>query len=233
MRGLQIAIDGPAGAGKSTVAKLIARQLGYTYIDTGAMYRAIALAVLRAEVPVSDADAVAAVANRCRITFVPDDQGSEHRILLNGEDVTDEIRSPRISQTVSTIAAIPAVRERLLAVQRSLAAHGNVVMDGRDIGTVVLPQAQVKVFLTASLGERTQRRLKELRRQGYDTDEATLSSEILARDQRDAQRSVAPLKRADDAHLVDTTGKEPEVVVQEILAICQERLRQSARLGRS
>jgi len=219
---LVVAIDGPAGAGKSTVARQVAEALGYLYIDTGAMYRALTLAVLRAGVAVDDAAAVAAVVDTARVDLEPGPRGN--RVLLNGEDVTAAIRLPEVSAAVSQVAAVPAVRERLVALQRHLAQGGGVVMDGRDIGTVVLPQADVKVFLTASLEERARRRWLETRACGHGQDLEAVRKNLEERDRLDSSRAVAPLRVADDAVIIDTTGRPVERVVAQVLRLCRRRL---------
>ena len=217
-----IAIDGPAGAGKSTVARKVAAALGYLYIDTGAMYRALTLAVLRAGVPVDDPAAVAAAVAGVRIRLEPSPAGN--RVFLDEEDVTAAIRSPEVSAAVSQVAAIPEVRRRLVTLQRQLAAEGGVVMDGRDIGTVVLPHADLKVFLTADLEERVRRRYLELQAAGHGLDLEEIRSNLEERDRLDTGRAVSPLRIADDAVIIDTTDRPVERVVAEVLRLCRRRL---------
>ena len=217
-----IAIDGPAGAGKSTVARKVAAALGYLYIDTGAMYRALTLAVLRAGVPVDDPAAVAAAVAGVRIRLEPSPAGN--RVFLDEEDVTAAIRSPEVSAAVSQVAAIPEVRRRLVTLQRQLAAEGGVVMDGRDIGTVVLPHADLKVFLTADLEERARRRYLELQAAGHGLDLEEIRSNLEERDRLDTGRAVSPLRIADDAVIIDTTDRPVERVVAEVLRLCRRRL---------
>jgi len=219
---LVIAIDGPAGAGKSTVARKVAAALGYLYIDTGAMYRALTLAVLRAGVPVDDPAAVAAAVAGVRIRLEPSPAGN--RVFLDEEDVTAAIRSPEVSAAVSQVAAIPEVRRRLVTLQRQLAAEGGVVMDGRDIGTVVLPHADLKVFLTADLEERVRRRYLELQAAGHGLDLEEIRSNLEERDRLDTGRAVSPLRIADDAVIIDTTDRPVERVVAEVLRLCRRRL---------
>lgn len=216
---MNIAIDGPAGAGKSTVAKMIASRLDYVYVDTGAMYRALAWAVLREGADVKNEQAVARLLANNRIRLTRDNQ--EQHVYWNDEDITHEIRTPEVSQYASIVASYGEVRKQMLTLQRALAVAGNVVMDGRDIGTHVLPTADVKIFLTASIRERAQRRLVELKEKGHQTSLEELEAEIAQRDQRDSQREVAPLRQAEDAVLVDTTGKNIDEVVTEILEICK------------
>lgn len=217
-RGLTIAIDGPAGAGKSTVAKLVAQRLSYVYIDTGAMYRAVALAALRAGIQLKDGAALSQLVARLNIGLERGPQGN--RVLLDGEDVTDAVRQPDISAGASDVAVFPAVREHLVAMQRHLARGGGVVMDGRDIGSVVLPQADRKFFITASLAERARRRADQLAAAGVEVDPQVLEQEIARRDAQDRSRAVAPLLPAPDAQVIDTTDHSIGEVVERILAQC-------------
>jgi len=216
---MNIAIDGPAGAGKSTVAKIVAARLQYVYIDTGAMYRALAWAVQREGIAVTDEQAVSQLLANNRIRLARNQQ--QQLVFWNETNITDEIRTPEVSQYASIVASHGEVRMQMLALQRELAKEGNVVMDGRDIGTHVLPDAEVKIFLTASIRERAERRLSELAAKGHVTSLEELEAEISERDKRDSEREVAPLKQADDAVLVDTTGKTIEEVVDQILEICK------------
>ena len=211
-----LAIDGPAGAGKSTVARAVADALGWSYVDSGALYRAVALAVLRAGADASDDDAVATIARSAEVDL------EGRRVLLHGEDVSERIRASDVTRVVSTVAANPRVRAALLDRQRELAARTDVVMEGRDIGTTILPDAEIKVYLTAAAPERARRRALE---QGLPQDEATLASmerELSRRDTADATRAVAPLARAAGAHEVDTTGLTLEEVVERICALVGE-----------
>ncbi len=212
-----IAIDGPMGAGKGTVARLLARRLGYRYLDTGAMYRAVAWAVLKAGIPPEDAEQVAALVRRLRIQVEPSAEG--FRIRCDGEDVTEAIRSVEVAAVVATIAANPAVRAVLTAQQRALAQEGGIVVEGRDIGTVVVPDADLKIYLDASLEERARRRWEEFRVAGSEVPLETVQ-EILRRDDEMARtRGIAPLQRTPDHIMVDTTGKGPEEVVEEIVEL--------------
>lgn len=201
---ISIAIDGPSGAGKSSLAKRLAAELGYVYVDTGAMYRAIGLYTLRAGQNTKDAAAVAALLPDIHLDIRPG-QGAQ-QILLNGEDVTETVRQEQIGMAASDVSAHPAVRAFLLETQRALAARSNVLMDGRDIGTVVLPDATVKIFLTATPEARAQRRLAELQAKGQAADYATVLADIRLRDDQDTHRAVAPLRQAADAVLLDTSA---------------------------
>lgn len=219
---ISIAIDGPSGAGKSTLAQAAAKQLGFIYIDTGAMYRTVALAVLRAGIDPKNGEAVKEVLPNVEITLSHVD-GEQH-IFLCGEDVSEAIRANEISAASSDVSAIPAVRGFLLELQRSLARENNVIMDGRDIGTVILPEAQVKIFLTASPQDRARRRYKELMRRGMPVDYDDLLSEMVHRDEQDANRAIAPLRQAHDAVRLDTSGLEFEQSLEKILNLIKEKL---------
>jgi cytidylate kinase len=221
---IQIAIDGPAGSGKSTVARLVAQRLGYLYIDTGAMYRAITLKAMQQELPLDDEERILEMLASTRLELLP---GERTRVLLDGEDVSEPIRLPDVNRGVSSVAALVKVRQRLVELQRQL-AHGNVVMDGRDIGTVVLPKAPVKVFLTASISERARRRARELWDKGIKVSQQKVEQDLALRDRLDEGRKVGPLVRAQDAYLLDTTELTIEEVVERILSLCQEALAQEA-----
>lgn len=212
-----IAIDGPAGAGKSTVAKMAAKELGFLYIDTGAMYRAVTLKALREETDLGDQDALSRLADATSVKLQSDTDGSL-KVFLDGQDVTEEIRSPEVSRCVSLVAKVPAVRKRLVELQRAMALGGGVVMEGRDIGTVVLPDARFKVFLTASTEERAKRRRGELVAKGYAVDQRQIEEEILERDRIDTSRETAPLTPAPDAEVIDCSSLPVEQVVKMIIA---------------
>lgn len=218
---LQIAIDGPASAGKSTVAKLVAKQLRYTYCDTGAMYRALTLAAMQKQIDLHDEPAVLAVLAEITISFKPGEP--EQQVFVNEQEVTQAIRQPDVTNNVSTVAALGGVRQQLVQHQQKIAAAGGIVMDGRDIGTAVLPNAAVKIFLVASVAERAQRRYAENIRKGIDTPLAVLQQEIEVRDKKDSTRAVSPLTQAKDAVLVDTTALSIEQVVAKIIAITNEK----------
>ncbi len=216
-----IAVDGPAGAGKSTVSRALARQLEYVYIDTGAMYRAVTLMAIRRGIAADDAEALGDLASALHITFRFDEKyGSEpNRILVDGEDVSEEIRTTAVSSLVSPVSAVPEVRSVLTRQQRELAGQGKVVMDGRDIGTTVLPQAGLKIFLTASLEERVQRRYKEMKNKGLSVEADEVKKNLMHRDEYDSSRKTSPLAKADDAVLLDTTHMSIEEVVREIIRL--------------
>lgn len=211
----RIAIDGPAGAGKSTIARMTAERLGFIYVDTGAMYRAIALFCLRRGISPKDEEAVSLAAREARITIAHAD--GEQRVLLNGEDVSGQIRTEQVGNTASAVSAYPEVRACLLGLQRDLAASVSVIMDGRDIGTCVLPDAELKIFLTASPSVRAMRRFKELKEKGIMCNLQEIEQDIIERDQRDISRAAAPLKQAEDAVLVDGSDMTIDQVVNSIM----------------
>lgn len=218
-----IAIDGPSGAGKSTLARRLARALGFLYIDTGAIYRTVALHVQRAGVDPGDAEAVAGLLPGMELSLMHGGDGLQH-MYLAGENVTEAIRLHEISHLASRTSAIPAVRAFLLETQRKLAQEHDVVMDGRDIGTVVLPDAAVKIFLTADAEARAQRRQKELADRGQQTAFETVLHDIQQRDRQDRERAISPLCQAEGAVLLDTTALDLEGSLQALLTIVRERL---------
>ena len=218
MKKLVVAIDGPAGAGKSTVAQLAAKELGYTYIDTGAMYRAVAWKVLQQGGEVTDEKILAVVPD---IDVDLSYENGKTTVRVDGQDVTSEIRTPEVSHIVSQVAALGPVREKMVDLQRKMAERGGVLMDGRDIATNVLPGADVKIYLTASIAERANRRYKELREKGLAVDLADIEHDIAARDKADMEREISPLVQADDATLLDTTGMTIPEVVARIIGMCR------------
>ena len=214
-----IAIDGPAGAGKSTVAKAVASRLSFIYIDTGAMYRAVALWALRAGVPDSDVHKLEQLARESSVTF----EAGSQRVFLNGEEVTADIRMPDVSAMASRVSAIPGVRRALVDKQRELAGETSVVMEGRDIGTVVFPDAGIKVFLDAPTDVRASRRTRELAERGEAVDGDSTAKELAERDQRDRTRTEAPLVQAPDAVYIDSAAMTVPEVVEAILKVVRER----------
>lgn len=218
-----IAIDGPAGAGKSTLARQLARALGFLYVDTGAIYRTVALAVLRAGIATEDVGKVSQLLGTLdiRMDYGPD---GEQRMFLSGEDVSKAIREHQVSGLASKVSAIPAVRDFLLDFQRRQAREHSVVMDGRDIGTVVLPEADVKIFLTAAPEARAKRRVLELHQRGQQAEFDTILRDIIQRDEQDEQRPIAPLRRAKDAALLDTTQLNLEQSLEALLQLVKEKI---------
>lgn len=218
MKKLVVAIDGPAGAGKSTVAQLAAKELGYTYIDTGAMYRAVAWKVLQQGGEVTDEKILAVIPD---IDVDLSYENGKTTVRVDGQDVTGEIRTPEVSHIVSQVAALGPVREKMVDLQRKMAERGGVLMDGRDIATNVLPGADVKIYLTASIAERANRRYKELREKGLAVNLADIERDIAARDKADMEREISPLVQAEDATLLDTTGMTIHEVVARIIGMCR------------
>lgn len=218
---MKVAIDGPAGAGKSTISRAAAKRLGFVYIDTGAMYRAIGLAAVRRGIDTKDAESVEAILDEVEVTIAHNEEGQQ--IFLNGENVSTEIRLPEISVAASNVAVIPAVRLKLVELQRALAEKENVIMDGRDIGTYVLPDAEVKIFLIASVEERAKRRLKELLEKGVETDLEAVKTDMEYRDKNDSGRDFAPLKQAEDSVLLDNTNITIEEAIECICRLVQDR----------
>lgn len=219
---IQIAIDGPAGAGKSTVAKLVAEKLGYLYVDTGAMYRALTWKALQKGIDIKDTEALAKLAAQTQVDLVKKPNTNGIGVLCDGKDVTLDIRSPEVSQWVSWVAQVEKVREIFAKKQREIAQTVSVVMDGRDIGSNVLPQAPYKFFVTASLQERAKRRYKELSAKGYEVDLRQLEKDIAQRDAMDSKREVAPLIKVPKAIEIDTTELTPEQVAEIIVKHVKE-----------
>lgn len=220
---IAIAIDGPAGAGKSTIAKMAAKELSFIYVDTGALYRAIGLYVFRNGVDSKDAVKIIEMLEDIKVELAFNDK-KEQIVLLNGEDVSSFIRTPEISMYASDVSAIPEVRAFLLDLQRNMAKTNNIIMDGRDIGTVVLPDAKVKIFLTASAEVRAKRRYDELIEKGMDVKYEDVLSDVITRDYNDSHRETAPLKPADDSVIVDTSELNLEQSVEKLISIMKERM---------
>lgn len=222
-KGLQIAIDGPAAAGKSTIAKITASKLGYTYIDTGAMYRALTYKALQSHINVNDDEALSKLLNEITIELLPSENGQ--LVKVDGEDITEAIRSQEVTSQVSAAAAQPKVRKMMADKQRQLADAEGVVMDGRDIGTAVLPNAELKIFMTASVEERASRRYAENMKRGINRSMEELCQDISSRDKADTERVASPLKQADDAIYIDTTSMTIEEVADTIIQFAEKRRR--------
>lgn len=224
MKKIQVAIDGPASAGKSTVAKIVAKKLQLIYCDTGAMYRAVTYAAIKENIELDDDQALKHLLENIEIRFVPAEP--EQRVFVNQEEVTQIIRTPEITNNVSVVSAQPSVRAELTNRQQEIARDGGIVMDGRDIGTTVLPNANVKIFLVASVHERALRRFKENQEKGINTPLNILEKEIEERDYKDSHRKISPLIQAKDAVLVDTTSKTIDQVVDQILQVIKKKTKQ-------
>lgn len=220
---IAVAIDGPAGAGKSTIARAAAAQLGFVYVDTGALYRTIGLAVCRRGIDGTDVPGILATLPEIQVGLTYQD-GAQH-VLLDGEDVSDAIRTPQISTYASQVSSVPEVRAYLLDLQRDLACRQSVIMDGRDIGTVILPDAKVKIFLTASPEKRAARRCAELREKGQDVTVEGILADMERRDALDASRAAAPLKQAEDAVLVDTSDLTLEQSIEAVLTVIRDKMK--------
>ncbi len=215
-----IAIDGPAGAGKSTVARLVAERLNYLYIDTGAMYRALTYKAMMKKIPLEDEVLLTELAENTEITLT--NQGNQVRVFCDGRDITQEIRDPKVSENVSRVELVPGVRRKMVNMQQRLAELGGVVMDGRDITTVVLPQADCKIFLTASVEERGKRRCRELAQKGYKVSREQVQKDIYQRDMLDTQRKISPLIQTPDAFYIDSTGLSIETIVEKVIERCKK-----------
>lgn len=222
-KSIQIAIDGPAGAGKSTIAKIVAEALGFTYIDTGAMYRAVTYKAIQQNIHLDDEEKLADMLAASTIDLKPSAQGQ--LVFLDGKDVSAEIRSNEVTSSVSQVAAHAKVRELLVGEQQKLAANGGVVMDGRDIATHVLKNAELKIFMSATVEERARRRLIDNQKRGIDASLEKLQEEIALRDKKDSEREASPLVQAEDAIFLDTTALSIDEAAQAILKLAQERMR--------
>lgn len=216
-----VAIDGPAGAGKSTIAKMAAERLGFVYVDTGAMYRALALYFVRLGIKPQEKEKIKQALPALHITLTYQD--GKQVVLLDGENVNDFIRTQEVGSMASRISPLPAVREKLLFLQRELAKRTSVIMDGRDIGTIVLPDADIKIYLTADPGVRAKRRCLELEAKGEECDEEEILREIIARDEQDMTREISPLKKAEDAVVLDASKLTAEEVTERLVALIRER----------
>ena len=219
---INVAIDGPGGAGKSTISKRAAKELGFLYVDTGALYRAVGLNAMRTGADLNDTESIEKSLDGISVDLKY--ENGEQAVLLNGENVSSLIRTPEASMAASAVSAVPAVRKFLFSLQQNIAAKNNCIMDGRDIGTVVLPNAQVKIFLTASPEERAMRRYKELVEKGENVEYENVLAELKQRDYNDSHRALAPLKPAEDSVLVDTTGLDLEESVEKIIKMIKEKL---------
>lgn len=220
---IAIAIDGPAGAGKSTIAKLAAKELNYIYVDTGALYRTVGLAATKNNVEPKISNEVDELLGKIKVELTFNDK-NEQIVLLDGEDVSSQIRTPEASMMASAISAVPAVRAYLLDLQRNIAKTNNVIMDGRDIGTVVLPDAQIKIFLSADPEDRAKRRYNELIEKGMDVKYEDILADVIERDYNDSHREIAPLKPAKDSIMVNTTGNTLEQSVELLIKIMKENM---------
>ncbi|CUT01083.1 cytidylate kinase [Candidatus Kryptobacter tengchongensis] len=225
MKKIIIAIDGPAGSGKSTTARLVAQKLGYIYIDTGAMYRALTLKVIELGINPNDESLITKIAENTKIELLY--ENGNLKVILDGKDVSEKIRSPEVTSLVSIVSAHPKLRDIMVKKQRELGRNGGVVMDGRDIGTVVFPDADLKIFMTADVRERAKRRQKELKAQGFDVEIEKLIKEIEERDKFDSTREIGPLKKADDAIEIDTTNLTIDEQVEIVLKKAYELINQN------
>lgn len=217
-----IAIDGPAASGKSTLGFLLAQRLGYLYLDTGSMYRAMTLAAIRHGIPLDDEAALTELAAALQLDVLPledEDDGRQYTVMLDSEDVTWELRLPEVDAAVSQVSAVPGVRAQMVALQRAVGRRGGVVMVGRDIGTVVLPEAALKLYLVATAEERARRRLTDRHRLGYEDDFETTLADVVRRDEYDSNREHSPLRPAPDSIIIDTTGRRAEVLLEYVLAL--------------
>ena len=231
-----IAIDGPAASGKTTVGRMLAEELGYLLLDTGCMYRAATLAALHQDVDIEDESAVTQLARTITIDVQPVDPTTEdgrlYTTLLNGADVTWKIRSPAVDRNVSQVASYSGVRREMVRQQRQLARRGHVIMVGRDIGTVGVPEAPLKFYITASAEERARRRWQERQKRGHNTNYETILADVERRDAFDSSREHSPMRPADDAIIIDTTGRSPEIIVRELIAMVRSKTEQYSVIGK-
>jgi cytidylate kinase len=227
LRTIVIAIDGPAASGKSTTARLVARRLGYLHIDTGAMYRAVTLRVLEEKIPLADVDRISALAERTQLRLEKGENGV--RVFVNEREVTKQVRSEEVTRSVSAVSSYPRVRSVLVREQRRIAESGGVVLEGRDIGTVVLPKAELKIFMVATVPERVKRRQKDLEVAGVHVESMTLEKEIVERDRLDSTRAASPLRKAEDAIELDTSGMSIEEQVEFVVARATELIEGGGR----
>lgn len=217
--GYNVAVDGPAGAGKSTIAKLVAKKKGYIYVDTGALYRGLAVHFLNFGIKAEEMDRIVEACQDAEVTLGY--QGAVQQVYLNGKNITEQLRTEEVGNMASVISAIPAVRMKLLELQQELAAAKDVIMDGRDIGTNILPNADVKIYLTANVETRARRRFDELQEKGVECNYEDIAKDIEDRDYRDMHRAIAPLKKADDAYLIDSSDMSIDEVVAQIAGCCE------------
>lgn len=222
-----VAIDGPAGAGKSTISRVVAKAIGFLYVDTGALYRAVAYDILQNQMDPADQKSVSGRLSAIEVHFGY--EGSEQQVYLNGKNVTDKLRTPQVSAAASSVSAIADVRRFLFSQQQDIARENNIIMDGRDIGTVVLPNAQVKIYLTATAEERARRRFEELRQKGETVDFQHVLADLKKRDENDMNREVSPLRQAPDAIVVDTSQMDFAQSVQAILTIIEKKIGQGTK----
>lgn len=216
-----VTIDGPAASGKSTTARLVAKRLGWLYLDTGAMYRALTIKVLRQDIALDDTEEIGRIADQTTIELAPDDEGA--KMIMDGEDVTSEIRRPEVDRAIGPVCEIPKVRQVMVSLQRALGKNGGIIAEGRDMGTVVFPDAELKFYVVASIEERVRRREQDMAKQGIECSRQQLTEEIEKRDHRDQTRKISPLKKADDAILLDTTKMDVNAQVAFVIDLIKQK----------